>query len=528
MTGAPNGWTRATIADIATLVRGVSYKKGQSFGAPGAHRLPILRANNIDDGLSFDDLVYVEEALVSDEQKLREGDIVLAMSSGSKRMVGKSALVTRSFDGAFGAFCGLLRPHQIISSRFISYLLSSRPFRQHVESQALGTNINNLKREHVLEYEVALPPSTEQLRIVARIEELCSELDKGVDALEIAREQLKAYRQSVLKHAFEGKLTRGWRKQDGHRFESSAELLGRIARASEGYYAGELLAWEAALEEWTSSGEKGRKPAKPDRPADAVPVSDEEAADLPSLPPTWTYARLSTLAQIGSGMSVSKDRAIVDPLEVPYLRVANVQRGRLDLSHMARMKIERTQLRALALRTWDVLFNEGGDRDKLGRGWIWEGQIDPCITQNHVFRASPYLAIDLHAKFISYWGNTFGQDYFNTEGKQTTNLASINKGVLSAFPIPLPSLEEQAEIVNEIEYRLSLADGLQHEIDAALERHSSLRQSILAKAFSGQLVAQDPNDEPASALLEQIKAERGPSNGQKKNGRRKKEVREAA
>ena len=178
---------------------------------------------------------------------------------------------------------------------------------------------------------------------------------------------------------------------------------------------------------------------------------------------------------------LSKDRAVADPIEVPYLRVANVQRGRLDVSHMARMKIERTQLRTLALKTWDVLFNEGGDRDKLGRGWIWEGQIDPCITQNHVFRASPYVVSELYAKFISYWGNTFGQGYFNTEGKQTTNLASINKAVLSAFPVPLAPLEEQAEIVNEIEYCLSLADGLQIEIDAALERHLSLRQSILAK-----------------------------------------------
>ena len=186
-------------------------------------------------------------------------------------------------------------------------------------------------------------------------------------------------------------------------------------------------------------------------------------------------------------MSVSKNRKLADPIEVNYLRVANVQRGYLDLSEIKSMNIEMVDLPRLQLEINDVLFNEGGDLDKLGRGWIWEGQVSQCITQNHVFRASPFVNEKYHAKFISYWGNSFGRDYFESGGKQTTNLASINKTVLSNFPIPLPSFREQQEIVNQLEEKLSIIEQNEKEIESALAKAELLRQSILKKAFSGKL-----------------------------------------
>lgn len=217
--------------------------------------------------------------------------------------------------------------------------------------------------------------------------------------------------------------------------------------------------------------------------------------------------RLGTIAQIGSGMAVSNSRNLEDPVEVPYLRVANVQRGQLVLDEVKTMEVERSELEDLRLREWDVLFNEGGDRDKLGRGWVWESQIEPCITQNHVFRASPWLDDEFHSKFISYWGNAFGRDYFEKAGKQTTNLASINKTVLSMFPVPAPPMEEQREIVRLLEDAATQMDALEKEISEALERDQVLRQSILKRAFEGRLVPQDPNDEPAVDLLARTRGE---------------------
>ena len=262
-----------------------------------------------------------------------------------------------------------------------------------------------------------------------------------MESLKTARAQLKTYRQSLLKAAFEGRLTEQWRRDNADQLETADQLLQRIREEREARYQQQLEDWKAAVAEWERGGKAGRKPRKPTAENALPELNEGEVEVLPSLPDAWRYARLSTLASVGSGMAVSKSRKLNDPVEVPYLRVANVQRGKLLLDEIKTMAVERTALDDFLLKKWDVLFNEGGDRDKLGRGWVWEGQIDPCITQNHVFRATTYLGDEFHAKFISYWGNVFGRDYFEKVGKQTTNLASINKSVLRMFPVchPFPS-----------------------------------------------------------------------------------------
>ncbi len=155
----------------------------------------------------------------------------------------------------------------------------------------------------------------------------------------------------------------------------------------------------------------------------------------------------------------------------------------------------------------DVLFTEGGDRDKLGRGWVWNEEIPECIHQNHVFRAR-LIDGSAEPKLVSYHGNSFGQEWFTKNGKQTTNLASINKGILSRFPIPVPPAQEQAQIVAEVERRLSIVDRIEAQVNANLKRAARLRQGILKRAFEGRLVPQDPTDEPADKLLERIRQQR--------------------
>ena len=181
------------------------------------------------------------------------------------------------------------------------------------------------------------------------------------------------------------------------------------------------------------------------------------------------------------------EKKIKSAKELPYLRVANVQRGYLDLDKIKYIKIPEDKLSELLLKKGDILFNEGGDRDKLGRGWVWEGQINKCTYQNHVFRARLYLN-KINGKLFSWYGNTFGQQYFIAKGKQTTNLASINKTMLSAFPIPLPPFDEQVVLIKEVEGRLSMIDAVEKEVEINLMRAERLRQSILKKAFSGNLL----------------------------------------
>ena len=222
----------------------------------------------------------------------------------------------------------------------------------------------------------------------------------------------------------------------------------------------------------------------------------------------WGWTTLGEIADVRGGVTKdSKRQDDPDFVEVPFLRVANVQRGYLNLSEMKTIRVPRVKAEALALEVGDVLFNEGGDRDKLGRGWVWDGQVDDCIHQNHVFRAR-LLSDDFDPRFVSTHGNTWGKRWFERNGKQTTNLASLNLTTLKRFPVPAAPMAEQQEIVGKLR-RLEADTGrAEQDVTSARRRGAALRRSVLAAAFSGRLVPQDPSGEPASVLLERIAAER--------------------
>jgi type I restriction enzyme S subunit len=203
----PKEWKWEKVSSIAKLFRGINYTKDVASNIPFQEGLPILRGNNINGELNFDDLVYVPKALIKKEQLIRKDDIIFAMSSGSKHLVGKSAVAKDDFNGSYGAFCALLRICEDVNKKYVSYVFKGSSYRKLISEIAKGTNINNLKREHILDFELPLPPKPTQLAIVSKIEELFSELDNGIENLHTAQLQLKTYRQAVLKWAFEGKLT---------------------------------------------------------------------------------------------------------------------------------------------------------------------------------------------------------------------------------------------------------------------------------------------------------------------------------
>lgn len=202
------GWSWVKLGDVAKLVRGVSYKKEVASKSPLPNYLPIIRANNINSALHFDDLIYVPKELIREEQFIKSGDIIIAMSSGSKDLVGKAAQAQSDLKIAFGTFCGLIRFYsEKLNNKFFGFYFQSKTYRDYISKVSMGVNINNLRREHIEELKLPLPPLSEQKKIVEKIEELFSQLDSGIAALKKAKEQLRLYRQSVLAAAFSGQLT---------------------------------------------------------------------------------------------------------------------------------------------------------------------------------------------------------------------------------------------------------------------------------------------------------------------------------
>ena len=245
-----------------------------------------------------------------------------------------------------------------------------------------------------------------------------------------------------------------------------------------------------------------------------------DTAALPSLPNGWCWTTLETIADIEGGITKDRNRRATDAArEVPYLRVANVQRGFLDLDEIKTILAEESEIQSLRLQKDDILFTEGGDRDKLGRGWVWNNEVSECIHQNHIFRARPRSS-DISAKFISYHGNFFGQQWFTTTGKQTTNLASINKGVLRRFPVPAAPVNEQRRIVAKIDELFSDLDAGVAALERAKAKLKRYRAAVLKAAVEGKLTeewrAKHPPKETASQLLERI-LKNAAANGKKLN-----------
>lgn len=206
------------------------------------------------------------------------------------------------------------------------------------------------------------------------------------------------------------------------------------------------------------------------------------------LPEGWKWVKLNEICQIVGGVTKGRDFKGQATIYLPYLRVANVQDGYLDLKEVKTIEVLPSDQAKYKLVYGDILYTEGGDKDKLGRGTIWKNEIENCIHQNHIFRARP-IQKGIESSYIAYFSQTkLAKDYFFKHGKQTTNLASINLTILSNLPIPLATNDEQHLIVQEIESRLSVCDKLEETITQALQQSEALRQSILKRAFEGRLV----------------------------------------
>jgi type I restriction enzyme S subunit len=200
-------------------------------------------------------------------------------------------------------------------------------------------------------------------------------------------------------------------------------------------------------------------------------------------PKDWNIVMLGASAEIVSGVTLGSNTNHKGGVEVPYLRVANVQDGYLDLSEMKTVTVPQSYVERLRLRNGDVLMNEGGDFDKLGRGCIWREELSPCIHQNHVFRVRPQISV-LRSEYLAYWCESeFGKRYFRLCSKQSTNLASINSSQLNRMPLALPTPEEQ----REMELRISGVNNQINSLRTDVFKLRNLKHGLTQDLLTGRV-----------------------------------------
>jgi len=370
-----------------------------------------------------------------------------------------------------------------VFNEYVYYYLKAN--KSLAETYASGTTFLELNASRANTLPIPLPPLPEQHRIVAKIEELFTKLDAGVEALNRIKAQLKRYRQAVLKHAFEGKLTAEWHETHKHELEPVSVLLDRIKQE--------------------------RKENLKARYEELPPL---DISDLPELPEGWEWTKVGELFDISYGLSESLSKTEADTqADVPVIRIPNITEfGSLNLTQLKYFPLEKVRKEKLVVNRNDVLFNWRNAPKWIGRSAVFDRDGE-FANASFLLKLRPY--IQGYSHFASYYLNHLRiSGYFLTKVSNAVNQANFNATMTAQVEIPFPPLLEQHRIVEEIERRFSIADQIEKIVDYSLKQAERLRQSILKRAFEGKLVPQDPNDEPAEKLLERIKVEKTERKGQ--------------
>jgi type I restriction enzyme S subunit len=386
----PNEWKLTKMEEVCDIISG----KNQSKVINPKGKYPIYGSSGI---FGF-----------ADEYLCNEGTTVI----GRKGTINSPQFVKTKFwnvDTAFG-----LSPKENYDNKLLYYFCLSFNFHKLDKS----TTIPSLAKRDLLSIDIPLPPKPTQQAIVSKIEELFSELDKGIENLHAAQQQLKTYRQSVLKWAFEGKLTN-----------------------------------------------------------ENVNVKDGE------LPKGWKKIVLGDVCKNVEYGSATKSKI---EGKVPVLRMGNIQNGKFDWEDLVYTNDDE-EIKKYLLKKDDVLFNRTNSAEWVGKTAIYKGER-PAIFAGYLIRINRIGDL-LDANFITYFLNSLdAKKYGNSVRSFGVNQSNINGTKLKSYPLSLPPLKEQEKIVEEIESRLSVADKMEESITQSLQQAEALRQSILKKAFEGELL----------------------------------------
>ena len=457
---------------------------------------PISRIETIwNEGIDLGRVKYIKESSADFVEKyaLRSGDILLSHINSDAHL-GKTGLFKGQVEILIhGINLLLIRPAQEILPEFLNYQLRHlRTKGLFVNAAQRAVNQSSINQKKLKSFQVAVAPLLEQHRIVTKIEELFSELDKGIESLKTAQAQLKVYRQALLKHAFEGKLTAQWRADNPDKLETADALLNRIQHERTQRYEQQLAEWET----------NGKQSGKPKAPKLQLPITIKELTGLSKLPERWKWVKFGQIFNVYVGSTPSRKRpdfwngAIpwVSSGEVAFCRIKNTDE-KITVLGFENASTEVHPIGTIML----AMIGEGKTR---GQAAILD--IEAAHNQNTAaIRVSEAGAVpELIYNYLVY------QYEMTRKVGSGNNQKALNKERVSELIFPLCSIAEMTEIARLIDEKLSEINLLDQTITTSLKQAEALRQSILKKAFSGQLVPQNPNDEPASELLARIKAEK--------------------
>ncbi len=475
----PKNWVETELGKVSEIIRGVSYNKNQALSFRNEDSAYILRGGNIQDGkidFDTDDNVFVDKKLVNPIQFLKENDVVIVGSTGSKKLIGKAGVAIQDYDSvAFGAFLMLLRTKSI-NKKFHAYFFQTKFYRNLISELAGGVNINNIRKEYLENMAFPLPPLPEQERIVAKLDLLFAQHEKMKIALEKIPQILKDFRQQILTQAVTGKLTEEWREGKDLSFPTKEKIASEIAL--------ELL----DLNKENSENKR------------SIFKQNSISFIRKNIDNDWSFYTVESLCV--AIVDCLHETAIFSEEGFNIIDTNNIEPFKLNFNKMRYVDNDFyiKWISRLKPRKGDIAFTREAN---IGNAAMIPENNLYCIGQRTMlFRFSNLL----NDKFCEYFMNS--EEFKIQYRPLIKGVASqhINIRDLRLLEFPLPSLEEQTQIVSRVESLFSKIDVIELRYQKLKEKLDQLPQTILHKAFKGELVPQLPTDGDAKDLLKEILA----------------------
>lgn len=484
MSNLPANWSLAAIGEIANVVTGKTPPTSEKSNY--GNDVPFIKPPDLDgEDPLFSTKDYVSFLGARSAQVLPEGSVAVSCigNLGKVAYLGRDAITNQQINAIEAG-------SPILDSRYVYHW--AKTLKPWLEQNSSATTVAIINKSRFAEAPIPVPPRREQQRIVAKVEALSARVHVARDSLDAIPPLLEKFRQSVLAAAFRGDLTADWRRQNPDAEPASA-LLDRIRTERR-------QRWEEA--ELAKMRAKGKEPKDDKWEARYTEPLAHGNGSLPKTPSGWSWATIEELADVRLGKMLDRARRSHGE-EMPYLRNLNVRWYDFDLSDLFLMPFETNELMRYSVRQNDVVVCEGGEP---GRAAVWREPSQAIMYQKALHRLRPYSGVAPDWLVYSLrWAIDCGrlQQFFTG-----STIKHLTREALLRVPILVAPYEEQTAIIRQIASAFLGVSQLTAVLESASTRLTCLNQSILAKAFRGELVPQDPNDEPASVLLQRIRAER--------------------
>ncbi len=500
----PNGWLEIDFAEIflspgSDIVDGPfgSNLKASEYVSKG---VPIARLQNIDrNHFIAKNTKYVTKK--KSEELARHtfvpGDILITKLGDP---LGKACFSPPSIvKGVLVADVVRARlTHTFVDARFLCYQINSEEVVKQFTNLTKGTTRPRVNLTKIRSLKTKICSQTEQIRIVEKLEELLSDLEAGVAELKAAQKKLGQYRQSLLKAAVEGTLTAEWRKSQKTKIgESGAKLLQRILRERRAH-------WEAL--QLAKFEVQGKVPPKDWQAKYTEPVAPQ-AAELSVLPQGWVWVNIDQLAHVGTGVTpLRSNTSYFHQGTIPW-----ITSGALNDETVSAAKEFVTEFAVNKCRL--EVYPEGSILVAMYGEGKTRGKCSELLIPATINQAIAALVMEGEAESCKAYLKAFLLHSYEKLREQASGgvQPNLNLQIIKTISLPLPPVSEQAEVVRLLAQQFDQIERQQNAVRISLKQSAAQRKNILQAAFSGQLVRQDPSDEPASELLKRIRAERAAS-----------------